>query len=81
VPTDPNLKIHHDNAFNWYDFDSGGGAMNSFFTTVDDRTATLKEDPSLRNLRVGRRRFIALIDRSILNPLPRIVAVKDFPDY
>lgn len=85
VSTDPNVKIHHDNAFNWYDFDENATSMQQIRTTVDDRNLTTAEDPSLRNLRIARRRFMAIIDRSSASEersgmtlqLPGVVAIKD----
>jgi hypothetical protein len=87
VPMDPNAKVHHDNAFNWYDFDENITSMEQVRTTVDDRSVTLADDKSLRNLRIARRRFMAIIDRSFSNAgrdsdtaeVPEIVAIKDLP--
>ncbi|HVS70637.1 MAG TPA: type II secretion system protein GspK [Phycisphaerae bacterium] len=92
VSADPQQKIHHDNAWNWYDFDEGGNSMPGDKATVDDPTLTLKDDSYLRNLRIARRRFIGLIDRSYTETapevnetaytpftLPHIVAVEDLP--
>ncbi|HVX84354.1 MAG TPA: hypothetical protein VH253_06020 [Phycisphaerae bacterium] len=87
VSADPQRKIHHDNAHNWYDFDEGGNSMPGDKATVDDPTLTLKDDSYLRNLRIAHRRFIGIIDRSYANyqrgnpnfTLPRIVALEDLP--
>ena len=77
----------HDNKYSWYD-ESGA---NTPFTissatdvaTTDDPHATTTTYPNLRNLRVARRRWVAIVDRSWSNTtktiVPRIVAMKDLP--
>jgi hypothetical protein len=83
LKVNPNYTSNHDNGASWY-----GAVTDSAISTASNDTTNIP------NLRVGRERWLAIVDRSWCNynktmpdgvtpntrfVLPRIVAIKDLP--